>query len=480
MAIKLTTENIIKKARDSLIVFSILTMSKYTPNWHHELIAEKLEAVERGEITRLMIFMPPRHGKSQLSTINFPAWYIGKNPGKEIITASYSGDLAQDFWWKTRDLISQQEYQAIFPTTQLKSDSKSKGKWQTNQRGSYTSVWVWWPITWRWADIALIDDPLKNREEADSETIRNKVWGWYTSTLYTRLETDFITWKRGAIVLILTRWHMDDLAWRLLEQMKEGGDQWDIVEFPAIADHDEEYRKSWEALWPIKYDVKALHGIRRTVWELDWSALYQQMPIMLEHATFKPSYFRYFEEVDLKGKQLEYTVTVDLAIGQQKHHDDTAIVVVGKERNSPEMYIVEILSWHFDPLQTIDALFWLYSKYRFRKCGIESVAFQKAMSFFLLDEMKKREVYFSIIELKAVGAKEKRIEGLQPLYQTWVIYHRRDYLKLESQLINFPKAAHDDLADALAYQLEMVNPTKRKFISMQAKKAVNFLTGRTF
>src|SRR3990167_9318277 len=139
---------ILTMARFDLIDFSIATNPKYEPVWFHEIIADKLMAVERGEIKRLMIFLPPRHGKSQLTSINFPAWYLGRNPEKEIITASYSGELAQDFGYKTRDLVSSQEYQAIFET-RLKEDSKSKAKWLTDKNGSYTSVGVGGAVTGR-------------------------------------------------------------------------------------------------------------------------------------------------------------------------------------------------------------------------------------------------------------------------------------------------------------------------------------------
>ena len=229
---------IVQAGRYSLADFSIITNSKYKPTWLHEEVENKLEAVEKGEIKRLMLFLPPRHGKSQLASINFPAWYLGRNPDKEIITASYSGDLAQDFGSKTRELIGgDTNYRYIFPGITLKEDEKAKAKWRTNKGGSYTSVGVGGGATGKGAHCLIIDDPIKNQEEANSETYRNKVWNWYISTAYTRLE------KNGAIIIILTRWHLDDLAGRLLKAQAEGGERWEVVKFPAIATQDEKYRK---------------------------------------------------------------------------------------------------------------------------------------------------------------------------------------------------------------------------------------------
>lgn len=441
-------------ARKDLIDFCIFTDKRYEPNWHHELIAEKLEKVAKGEIKRLMIFMPPRHGKSQLATINFPAWYLGQNKDKEIITASYSSDLAQEFGEKTRNLVNSQEYKFLFDT-RLKEDSQAKDKWRTQEGGSYLSVGVGGSLTGRGANIILIDDPFKNREEAESEVIRNKVWNWYTSTAYTRLEKD------GAIIVIMTRWHLDDLAGRLLKQEHEG---WEVLNLPAIAIQDEENRKIGEPLWPWKYNLEALEKIKTTIGVRDWLALYQQNPVAVENQEFKEIYFRYFEEEEIKNKLFHYTITVDLAISKNEGSDRTAIVVVGKEPDNPNWYIVDIKVGRFDPLETIDMIFQLYENYRLKgpvTVGVESVAYQKALLYFLDEEQRRRQVYFSVVELKAKGHKEERIRGLIPLYRTRVIQHRKTYKELEEELLSFPAAVHDDIADALAYQLSIQENTRK-------------------
>lgn len=169
----------------------------------------------------LLLSVPPRHGKSQQATIDFPAWYLGRNPDKEIITASYSSELAQDFGTKTRTKIESEQYQNIFPSVHLKADERAKAKWKTSDGGSYTSVGVGGPITGRGADIMIIDDPVKNREEANSEVYRSKIWEWFTSTAFTRLEP-------GAVVIVIlcmtgdTPVLMGDGTERLLKDIRVG------------------------------------------------------------------------------------------------------------------------------------------------------------------------------------------------------------------------------------------------------------------
>ncbi len=219
-------------ARRSLLRFTEYTNPLYERAQHHEQIAAKLEAVERGEIDRLMIFMPPRHGKSELASKRFPAWCLGRQPSRQIIAASYNSDLANDFGRNVRNLVAEPEFSQVFPGVTLAPDSQAAMRMNTNAGGAYVAAGVGTAVTGRGAHIALIDDPFKDREEADSERRRELVWDWYRSTLYTRLMPG------GAIVLIQTRWHEDDLAGRLLVHEPE---QWDVLELPAIG-------KSGEAL----------------------------------------------------------------------------------------------------------------------------------------------------------------------------------------------------------------------------------------
>lgn len=172
--------------KDNLIDFIQRTKADYKVAPHHRLIASYLEQVERGEIDRLMIFSPPRHGKSEIVSRRFPAWYLGRNPTKQIIAASYNSDLASDFGRDVRNLVADPDYHKIFGVS-LRQDSKAADRWNTENGGAYIAAGVGSGITGRGAHVGVIDDPIKDRKEAESLTIRNNVWHWYTSTFYTRL-----------------------------------------------------------------------------------------------------------------------------------------------------------------------------------------------------------------------------------------------------------------------------------------------------
>ena len=269
-------------ARDRLLPFVTYTMATYHPGGVHRLICQALERVEHGDCKRLMIETPPRHGKSELVSRRFPAWYLGRNPARQIISASYGADLAGDFGRDVRNIIASQEYAEVFGEVGLALDSKARNRWHTSAGGAYVAAGVGGPITGRGAHVLNIDDPVKDRAEADSEVIRESVWAWYTSTAYTRLMPG------GAVILTMTRWHPDDLAGRLLAAAETGGDRWEVLRLPAVAeDNDPAGRAPGEALWPEAYDLAALNRIRDNVGPRDWAALYQQSPRVQEGALFK-------------------------------------------------------------------------------------------------------------------------------------------------------------------------------------------------
>lgn len=448
--------------RDDFMVYSVLVDPNYILNWHLEEIAKELENAEkslhekRDKQLFLIIEAPPRHGKSQEVSINFPAWFIGRNPELDIITASYSGDLSMDFGAATRNLVKSEAHQCVFPESELSEDTKAKGRWMTNKGGSYTSVGVGGTITGRGAHLLIVDDPHKDRAESDSIHMRNRVWNWFISTAYSRLE------PKGVVILIMQRWNLDDLVGRI---EKEFGDRKDIeikrLTYQAIAEVDEEHRRRGEALMPARYEIADLLRIQAVQGLINFSSQYQQRPILQKDQTFKAENFRYFDEDDIANKDLIYTTTLDLAVGdkESKNGDYVAIITVGKERGSNNWYVVDCLLDKIDPLQCCEYLFQLYSKYRMVNVGIETNAYQKTFKFWLREEEKRRGVFMPIQEIRSKSDKEARIRGLVGYYQTGVIYHRKNYFLLESQLLNFPQDAHDDGPDALAMQLEVQLPS---------------------
>lgn len=441
------------QARNNLIDFEILTNPKYRPNWHHEEIAKVLESIADGSFISqgykiLILQVPPRHGKSQQATIDFPSWYLGNYPDKEVITASYSAELALDFGGKTKNLVESEEYQGIFPNIKLRPDEKSKAKWRTEQGGSYTAVGIGGAITGRGANILITDDPLKNREEANSEVIRNKQWEWFTSTAYTRLEPN------GVVVLILTRWHLDDLAGRILanEELKKVTR---VICFPAIALEDEAHRKKGEALWSCKYDLKALEQIKNTIGIYDWSALYQQNPVLTANQEFKREWFKYRTREDIEKLETRNYLTIDTALSEKSSADYTGFTENYVDRENK--WNLSAYRMKFNPKSLVDYIFTLNAKRNFEKIGIEKTAFTIGLKPYIDEEMRKRNIFLPIVELSHRNTeKETRIRGLIPRYSSGSVFHiQNECTDLENELLTFPRAINDDTMDSAAYQNEI-------------------------
>lgn len=238
----------------------------------------KLEAVTRGEIDRLMVLMPPGSAKSTYVSVLFPPWFLARHPRAAIIGTSHTGELADRFGRRVRNTVA--DHRQTLGYT-LAADSQAAGRWETSRGGEYYAAGVSGSIMGRRANLVVIDDPLKSRAEAESQTIRDNIWEWYRSDLYTRLLPG------AAIVLVMTRWHEDDLGGRLLTEMQAGGDRWDILSLPALATADDPLgRAPGTPLWPEWEDSEALARKRAALGERDWSALFQQQPRPGEGAVF--------------------------------------------------------------------------------------------------------------------------------------------------------------------------------------------------
>jgi len=275
-----------RRARRGLLDFTRYTMPGFQPGAHHKTICDALDRVERGECKRLIICAPPRHTKSEMASRRFPAMYLGRNPDHQLITATYAQDFANDFGLDVRQIVQSPAYRDLFRLT-LREDSQAKAVWRTSQGGIYVAVGVGGPITGRGAHLAIVDDPFKNRADADSPVIREKVWRWYTSTLRTRMMPG------GAIVLICTRWHEDDLAGRLLKAAEEGGEPWEVVSLPAVT---KDAQGLETALWEDWYPLTELHKLRDSIGGRDWNSLYQQRPTAEEGDFFEKAWFRRYRQ----------------------------------------------------------------------------------------------------------------------------------------------------------------------------------------
>lgn len=419
----LTKQLAARKARSSLLAFTEYTNPLYARAQHHEQIAAALEEVERGDNDRLMIFMPPRHGKSELASKRFPAWCLGRNPTRQIIAASYNSDLADDFGRNVRNIVAEPEFSQVFPKVTLAPDSKAAGRMNTNHGGAYVAAGVGTAVTGRGAHIALIDDPFKDRQEADSERRRELVWDWYRSTLYTRLMPG------GAIVLIQTRWHEDDLAGRILEQER---DQWKVLELPAIND-------AGEALWPEWYDITALERIKATIGQREWSALYQQKPQPDEGTFFRREWFGTWDKLPA----LRYYGTSDYAV-TDGGGDYTVHRIWGIDENG-DVYRVAGYREQATSDKWIEAKLDLIAKYKPLAWFGEGGVIQKAIEPMLKRRMRERNVHCRIEWLPSVADKPTRARSFQAMAATGRV-------KFEpgadiSEFLVFPAGKHDDDVD---------------------------------
>jgi len=449
----------IKASEEKLIDFANGVDKKYQANWHHELIATKLqeayEKVKAGKRARIILELPPRHGKSNLASIKFPAWVLGKNPEWQIIVVSYAQDLATDFGLETRDLVNSNNYQRIFDT-RLRPDTQAKSRWLTKQNGGYTAVGIGGPIVGRGFNIGIIDDPIKNREEADSLTIRERNWKWYLSTFLTREDGN------GAIVIIMTRWHDDDLVGRILKDEKERGiKEWEVIKFPAIAESDEEFRKKGEAIWVDRFPLSILEKRKIELGPHEWGALYQQDPVFEEQREFKKEWFKHRNLDEIEKLNTRRFVTIDPASALRDKSDYIGITInyVDSENN----WNLRAFRTKINSMELINLIFKLYQDIRFEKIGIEEGAYKTTLQPFLEEEMRKRGLFFKVEELKhRQQEKILRIRGLIPRYSSNSIFHIENFCSdLEEELIRFPKGAIDDTADACAYQLQIAERPER-------------------
>jgi hypothetical protein len=448
----------------SFAEYCIAIDPKYQLEWFHAEIAKELERgyqqLMAGEDVRLMIFMPPRHGKSDTATQKFPSWVLGKSPSIPIVVSSYSAELATDFGQKTRDIMQSDTYSAMF-STRLRADARAKGRWITKEGGGYTAVGVGGALTGRGFKIGIIDDPFKNREEADSLVIREARDGWYKSTFSTREEGN------SMIVFILTRWHDDDLAGRVLKASREAKargeayDDWKIIEYKAIATEDDEHRKSGEALWPAKFSLEKLLKKRAEMGSYEFSALYQQNPIDEENRKFKQAWYKYREFSKVLQLDTYNVMTID---PRGKDDIDQGTDYIGITLN----FIDREGKWNVICYRTklsatdlVDLMFTNWKRYNLHKIGIEDNQFTQALKSVWEEEMLRRGVYMDVELLKHGGhSKALRIEALVPRYERGGIYHIKhgdtNFCKdLESELSMFPKATNDDASDSLAYQVQL-------------------------
>lgn len=427
----MTTPTAEDYASARLLSYCAIQWPGYRIGAHHRRIADALQRVEAGLCRRLIITMPPRHGKSMLASEYFPAWYLGRNPDHSIIAATYSQDLADDFGRRVRAQIADPLYSAVFPGTRIAGDSSSvkrlhveRSGGELDQRGAYFAVGVGGPLTGRGAHVLLIDDPIKGREDADSELSRRRLRDWYTSTAYTRL-------MPGArIVLIQTRWHEDDLAgWLLREHAHEG---WEVLSLPALADG--------AALWPEQYPVETLERIRASIGDRDWQALYQQSPTNDSGGYFKREWLREWERLPAR---LTYYGTSDYAVTADGG-DYTVHRVWGVD---PSGGLYRVDGWRGQTAsdEWIERKLDLMAKHKPAAWFGEGGVIQKAVHPMLTRRMRERGIYCRMEWLPSIADKPTRCRGFQARASMGLVWFEPG--AEVDEFVRFPTGRHDDEVD---------------------------------
>lgn len=444
-------------SRRNLSDFTNYTKPDFIEGWFNRIIAKELQQfyydVMAGKQPRLIIQAPPRSGKSELFSRRFPAWAFGQNPDLQIIAASYSTDLASRMNRDVQRIIDSEEYQGVFPETTLngKNIATVSGQSLRNSEifeivghaGAYRSAGVGAGITGMGADIGIIDDPVKDAKEANSQTIRDAVWDWYTTTFYTRLS------PKSGILLGMTRWHEDDLAGRLLREMDNDGDQWRIVSFPAIAESDEEFRLEGEALHPERYDLERLTKIKKAVGSQAWNALYQQRPSSKGGDIIKGAWFKRYSVLP---RMKRIIITADTAQKTKQHNDYSVIIVAGLGVDGG-LYIVDLIRGKWEAPELEQKLSDVWNKYR--SMSVHKVYIEDKSSGTSLIQNIQRKQRIPVEGVQVDTDKYTRVLGVQGYIESGYIYLPNDaewiedFIKECEAFTATDSHKHDDQVDAM-------------------------------
>lgn len=417
---------------------------------HVAMLDRHLVDVAEGRIRKLLVTMPPRHGKSELCSRYTPAWFLSCHPNKRVILTSYEAEFAASWGRKARDLIEEHPECGV----RVRSDSKAAANWNLlGANGGMSTAGAGGPITGKGAHLLIIDDPHKSAEEANSPVIREKVWEWYRATALTRLEPG------GAVVLVQTRWHEEDLAGRCLAE--ERGD-WTVLNLPAIAEEEDDLGRSpGTPLWPERYDLAALEQIRKEQGSYWFSALYQGRPQPAEGGLFKREHFRYWKPTTDHRDRQAYDVggeivptkdtwrflTVDLAASVKTTADFTVMAAWAVTPNG-DLLLLDRTRERLEGPDHLNRLKAMVEKWKPRYAGVERATYGLSLIQAALRE--------GIVcrELRPDRDKVTRALVGSSMCEQGRIYFPAGAAWLgewEGELLGFPTAAHDDQVDSLAY-----------------------------
>tara|TARA_Y100001951_G_scaffold43403_1_gene34393 strand:- start:453 stop:1913 length:1461 start_codon:yes stop_codon:yes gene_type:complete len=446
-----------EKAQNNFMPFVHHVYENFIEGRHHLEIAEKLEKVATGEITRLIVNMPPRHSKSELASYLMPAWFLGRNPKLKIIQATHNTELAVRFGRKVRDLIDSEQYGHIFPDTDLKADSKAAGRWETSAGGEYFAAGVGAAVTGRGADLFIIDDP-HSEQDAMSEGRLEEAYEWYTSGPRQRLQPG------GKIIVVMTRWGLRDLTGRLIKAQGSDvlSDQWEVVEFPAIL-------PSENPLWPEFWKKDDLLKVKASLPVQKWGAQWQQQPTAEEGAIVKKEWWKIWKKEDIP--EVDYIIqSYDTAFSKKESADYSAITTWGvfrsEETGADNIILMDACRgrWNFPELK--------------EKALEENEYWQpdmmiveaKASGLPLTDELRRAGIPIMNYTPSKGRDKVTRMHTVAPLFEAGMVWAPEKHFADEviDECMAFPNGEHDDYVDSMT--MALIRFRQGGFISLNGEE----------
>lgn len=440
----------IKRGRNDLLSYTTQVSEWYKPAAWHKHLAAQLMGFYRlcvaGESPRYIIEAPPRHGKTELTSKHFPAWALGNQPTWEVIFATYAQDLASENGRKVRNLFDEPKHKRFFPQVMLADDSAAKHQFIVKsaaggKEGAAKFTGLEGGLTGRGANMLLIDDPIKGREEADSEVMRRKLHRWYDDVAQTRIMNG------GGILIMATRWGEMDLTGYVLSQY--AGESWHVVKLPAICEaaNDPLGREIGDPLWPESVPLKRLEQIRDNSPPRTWASLYQQRPIVDSGAYFDTEKIKWY---DVAPKNLVIIGATDGATSVEKG-DFTEHGVIGIDALN-NWYVLDWWSGKTSPDVWVESFVDLLEKWSPALWLDESGVIKNAVAPFRERVMRERRIGCRMESLPSLAGKEARADGLRGMVSMGWLHMPRNKpwaKKIVDQMIRFPGGVYDDCVDVL-------------------------------
>jgi len=455
-------------AQDSLLAFTKLMMpdpadvedprkTNYDVAKVHEAIADACEECVAVPGRRLIITCPPRHGKTELASLKFMPWFVGKFPDKSTIFGTYNNFYAGKVGRAVRETMNSPAYKQVFPDVWLKKDARSVVRLELGgHAGGLSFAGRGGTITGLGGHGIIIDDPIKDAEEARSEIARDSAWEWYNKVISTRLMDD-----TGFILIIQTRWHEDDLVGRLTDPnnphyLQAEARKWKVVDLPALAEEDDPLgRTVGEPLWPERFSENFLSDIRRRNPEA-FSALYQGRPSVKEGSFFTQAIIHEYDpETDLPPvEDLTFYCAADLAVGTKTRNDRSCLLAVGVDQHD-NIYVLPDIVWsRIAADEIVEQLCRLMTVHRPRAVFAEAGQISNSIGPFLRKRMAELGLNCHVSEIAPRGDKMARAQSIMARMAMGKVFFPRNanwYSRAKEEMLSFPKSARDDFVDSLAY-----------------------------